>query len=273
MDSEHRHELQENDLAEFFAHFGEWWQKYGNITLIVVMAIVLAVAGWRFISFRSAQAHENAWTDLAFATSPETFRAVAQSHDNPAVKTLAYLHGGDLLLGQAITGETPALPTSPQDDTDASPGAPAAPLDRDALLSGARTLYEQALQSAPHVVYRINAHLGLASVAETQSRWDDARQHYEQAIEAAGAGFATLAEQARIRLDMLSNLRQPVVFAPDAPAAGDAAAAVAPVIPQAAETADAGDTPDAPDASVTPDAPDTPAAAPAPEASSDADGQ
>lgn len=249
MDSHERHELQENDLAEFLANLGEWWEKYGNATLIVVMVVVLAAAGWRYVGFRSAQAHEDAWTDLAFATSPEVYRTIAQSHDNPAVQALAYLHGADLLLGKALTAEiiadgpTAADAGSTTDaDTDAPSPADTAPQDPQALLTGAQAMYEKALDIAPHGLYRINAQLGLAAVAETREQWDRAREHYQQAIEAADPTFPMLAQRAGMRIEMLDQLSRPVVFAPETP-------------PEAPEASNPSDTPTdqaAPDAQAAP---------------------
>ena len=229
MDSQERHELQENDLATFLSNFGEWWEKYGNTVLIVVMAVVLVLAGWRFFTFQARQAHEEAWADLALATSPEALRNVAETHDDESVRTLAYLHGADLLLGQALTGE---MPVTMEGEDESGEVLSAAPRDRETLLTQAETLYQEAIESSPHDLYMLNARLGLASVAETQQRWDHAQSQYEQIVAAAGQRFPTIAQQARARLTMLGELKKPVVFAPASEAAAGSSEAGEAIVPE-----------------------------------------
>ena len=101
MDADHRHELKENDLAEFIANFGVWWSKHGHV---VVIAVVLIGGGYfvkSWIDAKRAASHEAAWSDLANSTSPQVFREVAELHSDPAVRSLAYLRGADLLLKES----------------------------------------------------------------------------------------------------------------------------------------------------------------------------
>ena len=88
MDSQHRHELKENDLAQFLANFGQWWGKYGNYLLVIVLVISVTVLGRRWMNASATTANEAAWSDLAYSTSPDTYQLIAQTHDNPAARCL-----------------------------------------------------------------------------------------------------------------------------------------------------------------------------------------
>jgi hypothetical protein len=210
MDPQHQSEnLYENDLAEFLKNFGQFWNRHGNTILIVLIVVVLAFAGYRFFHFRTTTQHETAWSDLAFETSPDGFRAVGQSHRNPVVQSLAYLRAGDLFLSQALSPDRPVV-----NDPDAD--APPPTHDRETLLRQAGESYQQAARIAPQPIFRLNALMGLASVAESQRQWDDARQVYQQVIDSAGS-FDAIAAQAQRRIALLPDLQSPVPFAPDPP--------------------------------------------------------
>ncbi len=209
MDSEHRHELQENDLAEFIANFGEWWSKHGNTVLTVILVVSVVFLGKRWIDARAESAHEQAWSDLATATSPESFRHTAESHDNPAVRALAYLQGGDLLLAQSKKNQD----ASP----DAAPST-APPLTPDQALHEAELMYKQVLADPnTHTVFKLNAHLGLATVAESRQLWNEAQQQYQAIIDTAGPGYDAIAGQARARLANLDELAKPIYLVEPTP--------------------------------------------------------
>lgn len=216
MDAEHRHELKENDLAEFITHFGQWWAQHGNKLLVALLLVVTVWGGKYWFDDRSQKKKEAAWLDLAQTTSPDGYRSVAMSYQNPAVRALAYLRGADLLLTKAAVGpdnkpngETAAEPAQTVDDTDAA-----------AALESAELMYQAVLDDAgAHRAYKLNAHLGLAAIAEGRSQWDQARDLYNAVIEQSGAGYATIREQAQMRIAMLERLKRPVVFGPEPPAA------------------------------------------------------
>ena len=62
---------------------------------------------------------------------------------------------------------------------------------------------------------RLNAHLGLAAVAEGQGQIEEAQRHYHAVVEQAGSGYETIAAQATAKLDGLDALRTPIYFADD----------------------------------------------------------
>lgn len=209
MDSQERHELQQNDLEEFFTHFGEFWSRWGNTILTTLLIVILVVTAWRFWTTSQANAFQEAWYDLAIAADQPAaaYQQVAESHSIPAVKALAYLRGGDAALGEALGTRMPMTEAGAEDT---------APADPQAMVELAGQLYQQALDVSPAKLYRINALLGLGAVAEFHRDWNAAKLRYEQVLEAAGPGYETLRERAQIRLDLLDDLSQPVVFAPDA---------------------------------------------------------
>ncbi|HEX7008822.1 MAG TPA: hypothetical protein VF184_02505 [Phycisphaeraceae bacterium] len=192
--------LRENDLAEFLANFGEWWSKHWQHVLLAVLLIACVVLGVRLISDWRTSKREYAWLDLAGTTNPESYPLVAQEYDNPTVRALAYLRGGDLYHHQAMH------PPAEGDDQALTPQQ---------RLEQASQLYQQALEATKEPVYRANALLGLAAVAETQQRWDQARQYYAQAQQVAGDQLPSIAAEAQRRQELLDALKQPVAFAPE----------------------------------------------------------
>ena len=213
MDAQHRHELKENDLADFLTNFGQWWAKYGAICMTLVLVIVGVFAGKRLFDARSAATKQQAWSDLALSTSPASFRVIAQSDQTPTIRSLAYLRAADLLLARTAT------PNKNEQTTNNSVQKPYENHTPEQLLAEAALMYEQILQdNQAHTVYKLNALLGLAAVAEGQRDWELAHTYYQKVIEQSGSGFDNLSDRASARLNMLSRLEIPVVFAIDPPA-------------------------------------------------------
>lgn len=213
MDAEHRHELKENDLAEFLANIGPWWAKYGNRLLAVVLALAVGLAAIRWVQSDRATAREQAWRDLADTTSPDGYRAVAQSHADPSVQALAYLRGADLLLARASAPRQDQAKTQPAPATDGS--TPPAPDETDTSvdLENAALMYQQVLDNAQaHTIFKLNARLGLAAVAENRSDWSQAKRQYDEIIDEAAGGHGAIAHRARTRSAMLDQLKKPVAF-------------------------------------------------------------
>lgn len=215
MDSEHRHELKENDLATFLTHFGEWWGKHGTNILIVITVLLIVVLGYRFLDMRATTAHNEAWSDLAATASPEGYRTLAETHKDPAVQALAYLRGGDLLLAQSTSASAKNVD-----------GADAVGTPQEAL-ENAKVMYQQVLSISQEPVYRVNAMMGLAAVAEAERNWEQAGTYYRQVIGQAQEKMPWIAADAQKRLDLLDRLAEPIAFAPEPvlPAAAPAEAA------------------------------------------------
>ncbi|MEX0885430.1 MAG: hypothetical protein WD009_03225 [Phycisphaeraceae bacterium] len=211
MDSQERHDLKENDLAEFFQNFGEWWAKWGNTVLIVFVLVAGSFAAYRLVSYRSEMRHETAWGELAAATTAAQYMDVAASHEQPAVQVLAYLRGGDLYLAHA---RLPADAPTPRSRNEELPPPVDVEMPAEEAAQRAEQAYGRVMELADEPTFRVNALLGLAAVAETHQAWDEAAEHYDAAAELAGDVLPGLARTARQRRELLPAIRQPVVFAP-----------------------------------------------------------
>ncbi len=235
----------ESDLVISGEQIKAHWDNYGGIALVVILAVVVAYMLFAFMSQQRTQAHEQAWGDLAFATSPEGFRETALTHDDPVVRALANLQGADLLMVRVLEPEEKAEP-----DTATEADADSAVSDIDSILGNQKTnsaatenvvsveenlkeaesMYQRVLDDKTlHKVYHLNANLGLATVAETRGQWDNAAALYETIIAQAGDAYPSIASSAVGRKSMIDRMKSPLIFAPaakpDVAAEGDPEAA------------------------------------------------
>ena len=202
MDAKERHELKENELAEFLGNFGEWWSKHGNTTLITILLCLSVYIGFKIYRSSTQRAHDNAWYDLAASTNPRTLEQVAQTYSIPAVRAQAQLRAADMFNQESLA------PADAESD-----------LTPEQKLDQAEAMYRNVMDGAEHPVFRLNAMMGLAATAETRRHWDQAREQYDQVIALAEqSSFNHFADMARTRIALLPKLQSPVEFAPDPPA-------------------------------------------------------
>ncbi|MFA7236148.1 MAG: hypothetical protein WC058_04715 [Phycisphaeraceae bacterium] len=247
MDSEQRHELQENDLQHFLFHFNEWWKKHGTLMLLAVLILVAIVTGGRWYMGKDARERETAWADLTGTTSPEGLKEVASRYaDRPGFAGYALLRASDQLGEQAMD-------TAATDNADGQKSRD----EIKRLMDGSVALAKQTIDApdAPGLaasgtpsLVKLNARLRLAADYETLAQWDLAKAQYEAVRKDAGP-YKTLATLADLRLSRIASIEQPVTL-PQAPPK-----------PKADPTAATPEKPDAPapGTSVAP-APETPAA-------------
>ncbi|MFG0248616.1 MAG: hypothetical protein ACF8OB_06995 [Phycisphaeraceae bacterium JB051] len=224
-----KHDKPNDDLTIFLTNVNEWWAKYGQVTLILVVIVLGSFTAVRFYNHNKQQAHESAWGALAQSTSPESYSATA-SENAGAVKALAYLRGADLLLEEAtlpVKDEVQEAATTPAAEGETAEDAPKTEVqvapsqkrDPAEMLDDALTMYQAvAKDKSVHAVLRINGLLGAASVAEAQGNWELAAESYDQAIVLAGTKYDVLAKQATGRKAKLEDIKSPVKFAKAAPA-------------------------------------------------------
>lgn len=230
MDANERHELKDNDLAEFLNNFGEWWTKHGNTALFIVTAALVIFVGYRFYNQKQSQDMENAWADLAATSYPNSYRGLAEDYANyPAVRAQALLRGAELFHKQAakLVLEENAQDTGGTGDAGDQTGGQTGVMSVQESLDSAQAMYQQVLDSDSLPVFRANAALGLANVAETRGDWDAAAEYWALAKQLAEqARLDAIATQAQIRMDMLDSLKRPIIFGEPEPQTSAAAQTV-----------------------------------------------
>lgn len=222
MDSKQRHELQENDLANMLTgaksvwNDKEWWTRYGNYILLVLLLVSAAFLAKKWADSRTAAVNEQKWADLGLANSPESFDGIASSYSDSVVKSLALLRAGDLLAQRAAAGESIITTVAGLDGTDAKKVTTDPAKDaQDAVLRYQDVINMTTVQP----LVRFNALMGLASVYEDLGEWAKAKATYEQVAKEGKEISPIIAVRAKNRLEILPRLNEPVVFAPEPVAA------------------------------------------------------
>ncbi len=102
MKSEHRHDLQTNDLSKVIAQAGEFLQKNGQSLLIGLVAVIALVIAIAVYSSRSDTESAESWARLAAARLAEDYAKVADDYDGTSAGAWARLQASELNLEQGI---------------------------------------------------------------------------------------------------------------------------------------------------------------------------
>ncbi len=104
MKSEHRHELQTNDLSKLTQKGARFVEEHALKITIIICVIAVAVAAYRIFSTRSFASQSTAWYEFSNARTADDFLAVADSDlvkGTPAADW-ALLMGAEMRLSQAV---------------------------------------------------------------------------------------------------------------------------------------------------------------------------
>ncbi len=242
MDSQERHELKQNDLAEFLSHFKQWWDKHGTTFLLVLVIAIGGLYGYRWYTTKEHRRKHAAWSAVMAAGTPEALQDVAAQHaDVDGAWSRATLDAADSLASQANLGVEPSAAGQPDQSTDLTEE------QRQRKLELAEKLYQQVIERGTPL-FAANARAGLAAVYESMGEFDKAAAQYAQLQQTASA-WPVIVRQAQRQAADLERLKQPVEFRP------------APEIPEDAAT-EADEQPDPPASADAPDAPVSDAATP-----------
>lgn len=234
MDPEHRHELKQNDLQQFFLHFKQWWSKYGTYALVVILLVLVGLVVGRWVGGRQARLLTSANVALAQTTSPAGLYRVARMY--PIVRSRAYLKAGNIRLREALLGSGGARDAGTEGRRDAGgTGGQAASGPQRHRLEQAAQAYQNAIEAGGAKLVVLNARFGLAAVYESLRNFEAASEQYRIIMEKAGV-YKMLAGQARDQLADLSSLKTPVDFAKATEQAGQE-----PASDQVAEPSGAGE--------------------------------
>lgn len=102
MDSEHRHELAENDLARILGGYREKVGSYLGPIVAGAIAVVAILVGTAIVRGQSAAATQQAWQELSSANVADSFAEVAENYPGTEVAAWARVNEGRLFLREGI---------------------------------------------------------------------------------------------------------------------------------------------------------------------------
>jgi tetratricopeptide (TPR) repeat protein len=202
MKAEERHELRENDMANWL-HYGLWafLKQNGSYFLLFIALVFLGYRLWVYYDVKQQVARQNAFNELAADSSQENFSSLKVLTLLPdlidscpfvdvkaqAALKLAGIYGtlamqSDLLKSKDLT--------------------------RASALSKSYEFYSKALElqgNDPFIAAK--AHLGIAAVYEDQGEWDKAKTEYKTIIDGPLFAGTPEAEYARSCLASMDDRR------------------------------------------------------------------
>lgn len=196
MDSERRNELETNDLREFLDNFKDFWEKHGNKILIFLIVVLGGFAGYNYYNDYQTGEAEDAYNQLAEATTPKALIGLAGEYD--MVHDEAMRRAGDLSLSEARVALI-------ADETKKAEKA----------LKQAGSAYTAIAERGKTVEYQLVGHEGLAKVAVMNNDWSKAKSQYNKVIELAGETHPIQAALAKVSIDQLDLYKNPIAFGPE----------------------------------------------------------
>lgn len=237
MDSEHRHELKSNELADLLTHFPDFLKR-NAYTIIGITLIVIALVTWPLFSrmkqektiteeAQVASAIQMLGSDIntalqAYSAGPEQLNpalnavlANAESlleqsaeTDNPNLAALAHIKAA-----QAIRTELHLRKDVVSEDTIRT------------QIGQAVQAYENAAQIAAIPTLKAMAQFGIGLSHEELGQMEQARQVYQAIADEAAYAATVFPQMAHLRLDTLADIKQRFTFVeapPEEPAAEEA---------------------------------------------------
>ena len=229
MDSQHRHELKTNELADWLAHAPEFLKKNAS-TIIGVILIVVGLITWPMFSRMrqtSRIAKAAAITDSIQNLERDVYSIIQADDKDAAARqqaTGALLVNANALLEQAEKTDNPDLAAMARIKAAQALRTElhvrAEQIEPDELhrrIDQARDAYEKALTSAKTPTLKGMAKLGLGLCAEELGQRDAAAAIYKEIIGAPEFAATAIPDQAQRRLDNLDENLETFAFAPAPP--------------------------------------------------------
>jgi len=192
MKRERRHELQHNELADWLAKAIETIKPYQNVIFAAVVVVILAAAGYAWISHASERNTALAWDALNSGLesgNPGSFTRVMDEYPNTNVADVAAVVSADLRLAEGCNRLFHDKAVAEQQ------------------LSQAVELYGKQLDQGGDPSLRQRATFGLARAWEAKGDLDAATRRYQEVVANWPDGaFAAAAKQ------RLEDLKRPAII-------------------------------------------------------------
>lgn len=224
MDSQHRHELKTNELAEGLSHLPGLLKDNAN-TIIGVLLIATALITWPMLSKMANRKDlaERAAVSQSIQMLDQDVRSILQSpaDDIPARSEAlnTYLVNADELLNKAADTDIPNLAAMAQvkaaqairTELHLRQEVTAEMLESQVQKSA--DAYQKALETAESPTIRAMAQFGLGLCSEELGQTDQAADIYQQIIDDESYKATTLPTQAQHRLDAIEENSESFNFA------------------------------------------------------------
>ncbi|WP_404310831.1 tetratricopeptide repeat protein [Neorhodopirellula lusitana] len=188
MNSERRHDLQENELATALGKINESIDPYSKPIGIAVAVGLIGFLGWGFYNSSQSDRRSDATLQLIEASvsgDSETLATVAAQYADTPAAAWSRLYQGSSKMGVGMN----ALFNSRD--------------EAEELLSEASAAFKEALSLSKDTLIQSRAYFGLARIAESLGDTDEAIKNYEAAM-TVGESEA-MVEEAQKRIDTLSK--------------------------------------------------------------------
>ena len=196
MNSKHRHELQQNELAAYLSKVNEALDPHKNVIAAVAGLLLVGGFAWTFYRTQETEKRSDATLRLiqaSAANDAEPLQVVSDSYPGTTAADWARLYQGERYLAEGM--QTLYRDRQLAED----------------LLTDAQAVFLSASASTKDRVLKSRAHLGVARAAESMGMVEEAIEAYRDVI-AAGESDAMI-EKAEARIERLENPKTEQFFA------------------------------------------------------------
>lgn len=224
MDSEHRHELKTNELADILAHLPKLIKKNANM-VIGLSLIAVALITWPMFNKmgrekeRSEQSEMTRAIQLLDQDIVNVLRAEPTDPQGRLDALTSMLTNADNLLQQASKIKNPNLAAVAQIKAAQAIRTELhlrSEVDTETLesqIKKAKDAYDQAVETAQTPTIKAMAQLGTGLCSEELGQTDQAAEIYKQIVDNEGYKATIAAVQAQQRLDGLADNSETFTFA------------------------------------------------------------
>lgn len=202
--------------SRYNLEFIDFLQRWGTPLLLIAALVSGAFLAFKMYKEKKIEQLDNAFVEYEAASgdnaSPEALIAVAEQFGSvKSVSLLARLDAADAYLQSVRSGAKPGARFK-TDGTLESADDAMTPADRESFLAKAEEQFKAVLSASEgdsnRKMFATGALFGLAAIAESREKYDEAKANYDRVIALAPAGTVDLqAEIAKQRIASIDSLK------------------------------------------------------------------